>query len=114
MSNLRIKEGVRLVGLSNQILLAATVALALWNEEFPDVELCITCGSDGKHGRASKHFVGNAIDIRTFSLPGGYVGDGAKRATAKLKDLLGSEFDVVLEGDHIHVEWDPKINPEAK
>ena len=69
----------------------------------------ITSGNDGKHMDASKHYQNQALDFRTYHLPGGYLGltarDVATRLTAQLKPL---GFDVVLENDHIHLEHDPK------
>jgi hypothetical protein len=35
-------------------------------------------------------------------------GQGLQAVYLKLKESLGEQFDVVLESDHIHVEWDPK------
>ena len=105
---IHIKEGVKLNGLSVQALLAVQVANSLWHHQWPDLDLVITSGTDSKHGRASKHYIGNAIDLRTHTLPGGSMGEAATRARQWLADALGSEYDVVLESDHIHIEWDPK------
>jgi hypothetical protein len=68
-------------------------------------ELVITSVSDGVHKADSKHYEGLAFDCRTRDL--------STRATIDIVDdcraALGKDFDVVLEKDHLHVEYDPKI-----
>lgn len=66
------------------------------------LEAVITSGTDGEHMPGSLHYKGRAIDLRLP--PINYVAQVMK----KLKDVLGKDFDVVLEKDHIHVEHDPK------
>ena len=105
---LQIKPGVKLIGLGPQILLAINIAHSLWHKKWPRVPLTITCATDGKHGTGSRHFFGNAVDIRTRDLPGGSKGESAKDARNELQAALSGEFDVVYESTHIHIEWDPK------
>lgn len=64
-------------------------------------ELVITSTYEGTHGEGSLHYSNDAVDVR---VPDKY-GITAKR---DLKIGLGKDYDVVLERDHIHVEWDPK------
>lgn len=64
----------------------------------------ITSALDGKHSTNSLHYTGFALDYRTRHLL-----DGVPRVLQRrISDCLGSEFDVVLESDHIHIEYDPK------
>lgn len=64
----------------------------------------ITSGIDGKHMQNSKHYTGHAFDFRTK-----YINlDTLKSIVAELKARLGPDFDVIDEGTHLHVEWDPK------
>lgn len=63
----------------------------------------ITSARDGVHKRASLHYQGQAIDLRTFDMPPGREHDVVR----ELKNVLGPDFDVVLEPDHIHLEYDP-------
>lgn len=58
----------------------------------------ITSTYDGNHSIASLHYAHLAIDVRRCS---NYVRD-------KIKAELGTNFDVVLEADHLHIEYDPK------
>lgn len=68
----------------------------------------ITSARDGKHMVGSLHFVGRAIDLRTRDMP--LMGSAA--IAESLREVLGKDFDVVLEKDHIHLEYDPKNVPK--
>jgi len=64
-------------------------------------ELIITSTWEGLHLPWSKHYQKCALDFR---YPHGW-------KSSMLKDLrkeLGNDFDIVLEKDHIHIEYDPK------
>lgn len=67
-------------------------------------EIVITSGLDGKHGAKSLHYTGNAFDIRTWI----YTEAEIEQLMKDIKELLGKDYDVVLESDHIHIEYDPK------
>jgi hypothetical protein len=58
----------------------------------------LTSGSDGAHMAGSKHYTGEAIDIRSSNLvdPEGFV--------SLLQAALGPRFYVLLESNHIHVQ----------
>lgn len=96
---MRIKFGVRVRGLKPEILLAIAVAREVWaecNETF-----VITSVTDGRHKEGSLHHTGEAVDLR---LPAKF----DKLAMVKeLRNRLTSEYDVILETDHIHIEYDP-------
>lgn len=97
-----IKVGVDLRGLKPQMAIAYTIASQVYAKQ---KALCvITSGTDGKHGPNSLHYSGNALDLRTNMLT-------KEQQDLVLRDLvvaLGGQFDVVLESDHLHVEFDPK------
>lgn len=100
---LSLKPGVKLAGLQPQILLAAVVASEVYSEH--GVQLCvITSANDGNHSHTSLHYSGNAIDLRTRNLPPGAAPEIAKI----IKERLGRDFDVLFEGDHIHIEYQPR------
>ncbi len=71
------------------------------------VELVITSGTDGKHGlhNATLHSAGLALDIRSRDLK---TPDRVYAVADKIRATLPPAYDVVVEGDHIHVEYDPK------
>jgi hypothetical protein len=109
---MRIKPGVDLRGLRPQMVIAALVAERLYATQGADADLMITSGREGTHMSGSLHYVGLAIDIR---LPGSFTGQTSAVAKAKAKTMvadliahLGAQYDVVLEVDHIHIEFDPK------
>lgn len=64
----------------------------------------ITEGCGAVHMKTSYHYKNLAFDIRTNDLP------EAKRVAYHdaIKEELGEEFDIILEGDHIHIEPSPK------
>jgi len=95
-----IKPGVRVRGLSNEILLAIIIAESVFRET--EQSMTLTSLTDGKHGQNSYHYTGDAVDIR---LPGDVTRD---QVVSQLKKALGMDYDVILEIDHIHIEYDPK------
>lgn len=68
------------------------------------MEAVVTSVCDGRHMLGSKHYEGLAADFRISHVFPGSV----PKIVSELKADLGAEFDVVLEKDHIHVEYDPK------
>lgn len=63
-----------------------------------------TSARDGKHMTGSLHYQGRAIDLHISNVP--YAQQ--PHLLAALRDKLGPDFDVVLERDHIHLEYDPR------
>ena len=70
--------------------------------EGKDYIMTITSGNDGKHMKNSLHYEDKAIDIRTrdMNYPVG--------TTLFIRKALGKNYDVILERDHIHIEYQPK------
>ena len=64
------------------------------------MELVITSTYEGSHSEGSLHYANLAVDIRRNAFGNEVRGD--------LRNQLGSDYDVVLEADHIHIEYDPK------
>lgn len=66
-------------------------------------ELVITSAYEGNHMAGSLHYSNDAYDIRCNS-------DKVKalKTVDDIKNALGSDYDVVYEGNHIHIEYDPK------
>lgn len=63
----------------------------------------MTSGVDREHSPWSWHYYGCAADFRTSF----FTSDTAVIVARKLKELLREPYQVVLEPDHIHVEFDP-------
>ena len=64
-------------------------------------EAVITSTYEGDHSPGSLHYDDNAIDFR---LPK----KKAKIIYGDICKVLDMNYDVLLEGDHIHIEYDPK------
>jgi len=97
---LTIKPGVRVRGLSNEILLAIIIAKEVFAEFKED--LTITSLTDGKHMSGSLHYTGDAVDLR---LPKDLSIEVA--LLSELQAALETGYDVVWETNHIHIEYDP-------
>lgn len=69
--------------------------------------LVVTSFVGGRHSRLSEHYQGNAVDLRTRNLPGGYLGSAAYRCAEQLHAELGNDYTVILEGDHVHAHHEP-------
>ena len=75
-------------------------------------EAVISSTDEGTHSPGSLHYAGLAVDV---SLPGVHVSTAGvtkeliepifKQLKSRLDDRL---YDVVLEADHYHIEYDPK------
>lgn len=103
---LEIKPGVRVTGIRTETLLALRVIEGAFADAgYPTTTL--TSGVEGSHSRGSLHYTGCAVDIRISNVP-----------TEKLPPLRdeiarrlggpGGDYDVVLEGSHFHIEFQPK------
>lgn len=99
---MQLKQGVRLNGIKPELLVALLAANGIYTEA--GYQMIVTSVTEGKHSRASKHYTGCAFDLRISHLSEGVASNVVNRLTF----ALGSDFDVILESDHIHVEYDPK------
>lgn len=105
VANVKLKAGASLENVSWRMFWAAIVADGIYRAA--GSEATITSGSDGKHSARSKHYAENnesgmveALDFRTW-------GVDADSIAGKMRSKLGENYDVVVESDHIHVEYDP-------
>lgn len=81
------------------------IRVGMWAVEFVysrhgwDLQLYHTF--DGEHMEGSLHFKNRAVDL---SLPPvAYAG-----LAGEIKLVLGDEYDVIVEAECLHIEWDPK------
>ena len=103
MGKILVKAGVTPRAL---LLMAAVANVArdlAWN-------VTITSGTDGSHRSNSKHYSGEALDIRTKNFP-------TRRAKQEFITAvllrLGPDYEMFLESEgkpqeHVHVEFDPR------
>ena len=97
-----LKPGVVVTGIRPELLLGVIVAERVYERNhYP---LTITSLSDGEHRPNSLHYKGFAADLRTRDVAMPLLGV----ITRELKEALGRDYDVVLEGDHLHLEFDKK------
>ncbi len=99
---MKIKKSAFPGGIKPELLLGLSVANDVYSKF--GYELVVTSLNDSKHSRTSLHYVGQAADLRTRHMPL----EVAKDIVEELKNSLPDEYDIILESDHIHVEWQPK------
>lgn len=80
------------------------IGLTIANEVYKEFgkELVWTSADDGRHGLTSLHYNGDAADLRIYS----DIDNEALRA--EIKARLNIDYDVLLEGNHIHLEFQPR------
>jgi len=96
-----IKAGVDISRLNREIRSALPKLQTVLN--YQSEELVITSTYEGTHGQGSLHYANDAVDIR---LPAKNV----ETVVSRIWEKLGTDYDVVSEGNHIHIEYDPKIS----
>ena len=96
---MEFKKGVLITGVQPEIVLAIIIIEGVCDGL--GVDLVITSCRDGEHSKNSKHKLGFAVDIRTRDLS-----DHEKTKLAQdIRAALTSEFFVLLEDDHIHIQF---------
>ena len=92
-------------GITPEIVLAMTIAGSLYGKMFHGEDMVITSMAEVLPFRkkGSKHLSGNAFDIRTRNM----TSDLIRPFADQLGEALGTDYDVVVESNHIHVEFDP-------
>lgn len=72
-----------------------------------DDAVWITSANDSKHMDGSLHYANKAFDLRTYNLVGPNR-QMAEQWVRKMQLVLGEDYDIVLETDHVHIEYDKK------
>lgn len=89
-------------GMRPELILAIMVADGVYASL--GQELVITSLLDGTHSNTSLHYTGCAVDFRTrYFKPG-----EAEKARNDISGRLTSDYDVILEKNHLHVEYQPR------
>jgi len=76
------------------------------DQAFNDIagrDAVVTYTTNGQHSPNSLHYSGNACDLRTRDL----TEDQVQELTEQLRQSLGDNYDVLFEGNHFHIEYDP-------
>ena len=101
---MRIKRGVQFSTGHAAMGVAFIIIEQCLREVDHSVVLVLTSGIDGHHMINSLHYDGLAYDFRTRDLAKTNQQWWARRCQSQ----LGPDFQVILEADHLHVEFQPK------
>lgn len=74
-------------------------------------ELIITSAKDGRHSATSRHYLGTAVDVRTWTAyTSGVQMTGTRRKDAYnlVKTVLGDDWFVLDEKSHFHLDYRPR------
>lgn len=99
---LALKPGVNAQGIRPELLLGLMVADGVYAKH--GFDCVVTSLVDGKHSRTSLHYTGCGADLRTRNLPAGL----AQVIADEINACLTDDYDVIVEADHIHMEYQPK------
>ena len=111
----RLKIGVTITVNAQNDRIMRVAEVAYGEVMGPDFSVVVTSGNDGQHMEKSLHFKNLALDFRTghnWDAPL-MSEDEARELCEELKARLGMGFDVVLEKDHVHCEYDPKTGNKS-
>jgi RNA binding exosome subunit len=92
-------------GLSEDITSVEDTVDAAFNDAI-NRDAVVTYTTNGRHSRNSLHYCGDAIDLRTRDMDN----EEVNNVLEQLRNYLGDDYDVIFEGDHIHLEYDPSAN----
>lgn len=101
---MKLKPGVTVTGLRPELLLALTIADRIYQNHGHD--LVVTSLLDGRHSWTSLHYSGCAADLRTTAA--GLAASTIEAIASDIKRSLTVDYDVVVEVDHLHVEFQPR------
>lgn len=93
---------VNLSGLMPQMSILIQVMDKLYEQAGADC--VITSANDASHSTTSLHYAGAALDFRINNITKAQ----AQKIVGKANDALKQDYDVILEGNHIHAEYQPK------
>lgn len=101
---MRIKDdSVEVAGIRPELMFGLYVADEVYRSV--GVDMVVTSITDGRHSLTSLHYAGQAADIRIRNLP---PNTSPATIAKEIKSRLNIDFDVVVEPDHIHLEYQPR------
>jgi hypothetical protein len=99
---MKLKPGVNPLGIRPELLVGLMAAAAVYTRH--GFDLTITSLVDGTHSQQSLHYAGQAADLRIWGINPVLLAQMVR----EINDALGADYDVILERDHIHLEYQPK------
>lgn len=109
---MRLKSGVSIQGLHEKICKALGYFEGVYKAYNLSESFVITSGTEdppdtedlreSTHRASSLHPTGRAVDIRTWGFTKQDLHDIAQTA----QDVLGEDYDIIVEIDHLHVEYE--------
>lgn len=96
------KDGVNVDGVKKETIVLMLLLNTFFVRRLSKAFIVTSC-TDGKHMKGSKHYSGYAIDIRTRHLTPREI----NILVSWFKMYHDDVYDMVVEKDHIHVEYDP-------
>lgn len=99
--DIRCKSNVFAYGVHPKVRYGVLVmAQTIWG--VTGKECVVTSLVDGRHRADSYHYLGGAADLRSRHL----TSDEQQEVLTRAQEILGDEFDLILESDHYHLEFD--------
>jgi len=103
---LRFKSQVPVYGLAPEMLSALDICTAVFDEIGKNC--IVTSARNGKHSATySRHYSGMAVDLRRKHM----TLEEVETIRSNLTEKLGSDFTVILESTHFHVQYRPHYHP---
>jgi len=104
---MKCKNGVTTKFIKPEILFALIIVDQVYREFIDQDGVTITCATDGDH-KGHQHSLGYAVDIRTRDTNSSIQWEESKKDAVAdmIRSCLTSEYDVVVESTHIHIEFD--------
>lgn len=98
---LRLSGRVRIQGIRPELILGLMILSDLCNAM--GTSAVLTSVLDGEHMTSSLHYTGAGADFISD------LTENRDEWLAELRKRLGPDFDVVDEGDHVHIEYQPHV-----
>jgi len=106
---MKLKHNVTLLGIKNELLFGLVICDTIY-QTIVGHGVTITSITDSLHSNTSLHYSGYAADLRTRDddLSIQWSDNLKYRLIKALRGALTTDYDIILEDDHIHVEYQPK------
>lgn len=96
---MRYTEKVRALGIRPELMLVLIAVQEIEHDLL--LEVWVTSFVNGRHRHESSHYLGCAVDVDD-------VGDRNDLLATELESRLPPDYDVINEGSHVHIQFEPK------